>query len=189
MHAALKLALLGTVLSVSACLGQYELPEVPVAMPLALCQPEQSGFELQLKPVAPRILSTGKSLWKTHLGYVYPYGKTTVQYEVELKNTGADVLKLGDRVQLSLGDSELSNHRSLEEITRLWPAKGVHSESDLLARSQVMRELHQHLWQGRTLRPGETYDARWVFAPFSQRPDGLKVAGLPALALCQKSAK
>ncbi len=181
-------------LSLSACvsLGQKSLPEAPETpqYDLAHCGDENPmlPFEVQAKQLPLKILSTAKTPWNTHLRYVYPYTKNTVQFEVSithpLNTTSPEkTVTLTEAVSLQLSEPATETTEPIEPVQSLpfsywqkvWPAGAARSAQELHDRSIAMGEVIKQRWQSRTLYPGETYTGLVVFpsAVLAQAPQKL----------------
>lgn len=181
-------------LNLSACLslGQKNLPENPEVPQYTLenCTNEsaKSAFEVKAKQLPLRVLSTAKTPWNTHLRYVYPYTKNTVQFEVSithpLNTTSPErTVTLAETVSLQLSEPATETTETIEPVQslpfsywqRVWPAGAARSAQELHDRSIAMGEVIKQRWQSRMLYPGETYTALVIFpsAVLSQSPQKL----------------
>jgi hypothetical protein len=188
-------------LTLSACvsLGQKALPKGPETPQYALapCNAETADiaeaadhpgpvapFEIQGKQLPLQVRSTAKTPWNTHLRYVYPYTKSTVQFEVSithpLKTASPEkTVTLAEAVSLKLSEpiesTELVQSLPFAYWERVWPASAARSDQELHDRSIAMGEVIKQRWQSRMLYPGETYTALVIFpsAVLSQSPQKL----------------
>lgn len=172
-------------LSLSACisLGQKNLPEGPEVpqYTLASCSANSSPFTITATQLPLQVRSTAKTPWNTHLRYIYPYTKNTVQFKVSLShplasNSAEKTVTLAESVTLQSGDGT-SPTQSLpfSYWERVWPANAARSAQQLHDRSIAMGEVIKQRWQSRTIYPGETYTALVIFpsSVLSQSPQRL----------------
>ncbi len=173
------LILLGaSLLSGCLTLGQKTLPEHKLMAPLGLCDSandaENAEVTFNVKQRPPLVLSTAKSPWDTHLRYVYPFGKTTQQFEVTVNNTGKHILGLSEALVLEQQNAVLATPLPQAYFERLWPTGAVRNAEQLRDRSMAMGEVIQSRWHARVLYPGESYTGRVIFdteLPDAKQPD------------------
>lgn len=172
---------MGSVLLLSSCfsLGQQALPEAPDRPQLTLGTCESvtpdaanAGLKVQAKQLPLQVLSTAKTPWNTHLRYVYPFTRHTVQFEVEVHNEGTQVITLGEHLALQFEN----NAPALQSLPfaffeKAWPASAVRGAQQLHDRSMAMGEVVEHHWHQRQLFPGEHY-LGWVSFPVEALAQG-----------------
>lgn len=173
-------------LNLSACfsLGRKTLPEAPKSpqYTLTACDSEKAAFTIQGKQLPLQILSTAKTPWDTHLRYVYPYTRNTVQFEISItqnSDVSKETLMLAEDVLLYLNEeSSPTPSLAFTYWEKAWPSSAARNGQELHDRSMAMGEIIKQRWQARTLYPGETYTALAVF-PLSildQSPQKLVVS-------------
>lgn len=153
----------------SACfsLGQKDLPAPPehplftIAPCTSVEQPSPLKTEIKQRPL--HILSTAKTPWDTHLRYVYPFTRHTVQFEVTVTNQGNQVISLEEEALLT-GAGESIESLPLAFFEKAWPANAVQDAQQLHDRSMAMGEVIEHRWHTRQLFPGESYTG-WLSFP------------------------
>lgn len=180
-------------LSLSSCLslGQKSLPEGPETpqYSLAPCRhasqdtaaTSPTPFTIEAKQLPLQVRSTAKTPWNTHLRYVYPYTKNTVQFEVSVSralatNSAEQTIGLAETVllQSSSGGPPVAS-LPFSYWQKVWPANAARSAQELHDRSIAMGEVIQQRWQSRRLYAGESYTALVVFplSVLSQSPEKL----------------
>ena len=182
--AALTLGLLALGLSACLSLGQKTLPEAsdtPQYL-LTACDSKTSALAIQGKQLPLQVLSTAKTPWNTHLRYVYPYTRNTVQFEVSITQSSEaskEIVTLAEETLLYINENAAPTPSlSFAYWEKAWPTSAARNGQELHDRSMAMGEVIKQRWQARTLYPGETYTALAVFPlnVLSQAPQQLVVS-------------
>ncbi len=178
---------LASLLLLSSCfsLGQQALPEAPERhqFTLGACEsitPDaaNAGFKVEARQLPLQVLSTAKTPWNTHLRYVYPFTRHTVQFEVEVHNEGTQAIALGERLTLQFeNNAPAQQSLPFAFFEKVWPANAVQGPQQLHDHSMALGEVVDRHWHQRQLFPGEHYTG-WASFPvevLSQEPRQLQL--------------